>query len=126
MTLTANILSQLLLSAIVHARDITFPPQVPLAHHGSSYDADILTPGFPATSSRFVGLSTYANLPYVYCLAEDADEVEKFDVAFVGAGFDTVRLSLRLVFRSLENFCPWSRWAEVNARGDNDSMSSGT
>jgi agmatinase len=37
------------------------------------------------------GLTTFANLPYVYCLSEKRNEdVEKFDVAFLGAGFDTV------------------------------------
>lgn len=92
MTLTANLLLQLI--ACTLARDIVFPPQIPLAQHDSSYEPGILTPGFSDAGSRFVGLSTFANLPYVYCLAEDADEVERFDVAFVGAGFDTVCTSV--------------------------------
>lgn len=40
------------------------------------------------------GLTTFANLPYVFCLSGRANEdVEKFDVAFLGAGFDTVSFS---------------------------------
>jgi hypothetical protein len=39
---------------------------------------------------RFAGLNTYANLPYVHCLARGSEEVEKFDIAILGAPFDTV------------------------------------
>lgn len=33
---------------------------------------------------------TYANLPYVHCLAPEGQEVEPFDIALLGAPFDTV------------------------------------
>lgn len=37
------------------------------------------------------GLTTFANLPHVYCLADvDNEKVEPFDIAFLGAPFDTV------------------------------------
>ncbi|KAJ4395492.1 hypothetical protein N0V91_010804 [Didymella pomorum] len=39
--------------------------------------------------AKFGGLSTYANLPYVHCLAADSEDVEKFDIAILGAPFDT-------------------------------------
>ncbi|KAF2727880.1 Arginase/deacetylase [Polyplosphaeria fusca] len=41
------------------------------------------------TGSMFAGLTTYANLPYVHCLAGEGEEVEKYDIAILGAPFDT-------------------------------------
>lgn len=69
------------------ARDITFPPVSGFANqqvlgHGGEVD---VTAG-PA----FAGLTTYANLPYVHCLAGEGEQVEKFDIAILGAPFDTV------------------------------------
>jgi agmatinase len=43
------------------------------------------------TGSRFHGLKTFANLPYVFCFAEQ-EETAKYDIAILGAPFDTVRL----------------------------------
>jgi agmatinase len=40
-------------------------------------------------SAKYAGLTTFANLPWTHCLAEDEAEVEKFDIAFLGAPFDT-------------------------------------
>lgn len=40
------------------------------------------------SGAKFRGLNTYANLPYVHCLS--ADEVEEYDIAILGAPFDTV------------------------------------
>lgn len=82
------------------------------------------------SQTKFAGLTTFANLPYVHCLAADEDEeeedddedededgddgkknkkekrkkkksvgVEKFDIAILGAPFDTVS-----VFLSLSSF----------------------
>lgn len=66
------------------------------------------------SQAKFAGLTTFANLPYVHCLAADDDEeeeekkkkekrrkkkrvgVEKFDIAILGAPFDTVSISLSL------------------------------
>ena len=70
------------------AREIVFPPVIGV----SSQDVLLSkTPGLPGSSSAFAGLTTFANLPYVHCLADAPNEdVEKFDVAFLGAPFDTV------------------------------------
>ncbi|KAF1992745.1 Arginase/deacetylase [Amniculicola lignicola CBS 123094] len=67
------------------ARDITFPPvsgyaQQPVFDQG---EIDV------STGSAFLGLTTYANLPYVHCLAGKGEEVEKYDIAILGAPFDT-------------------------------------
>jgi agmatinase len=78
----------------IQAREITFPPQVPI-HGGPNYHASFEVPGLHPEihNSKFTGLSTFANLPYVYCLDDAKDEdVERFDIAFLGAGFDTVSL----------------------------------
>ncbi|KAL5387159.1 hypothetical protein DPSP01_003770 [Paraphaeosphaeria sporulosa] len=68
------------------AREITFPPVSGFANqqvlgHGGEID---VTAG-PA----FAGLTTYANLPYVHCLAREGQQVDKFDIAILGAPFDT-------------------------------------
>ncbi|PYI05340.1 agmatinase 1 [Aspergillus sclerotiicarbonarius CBS 121057] len=80
-------LSLLILSA--RARDIVFPPvaaihnptyQQPLAHEDT---IDIIT------GSQFSGLTTFANLPYVNCFADDESILNNYDIAFLGAPFDT-------------------------------------
>jgi len=85
-----------LLSVLTQAREITFPPsipQIPLSNQGAStYKPDFDPIG---GNVQFTGLTTFANLPYVYCLADSNNEaVEKFDIAFLGAGFDTVSLRI--------------------------------
>src|SRR5436190_23817709 len=40
------------------------------------------------TTSPFSGLTTFANLPYVNCFAENAED--SYDIALLGAPFDTV------------------------------------
>lgn len=74
------------------------------------------------SQAKFAGLTTFANLPYVHCLAAGDDEgeeeeeedgkknkkekrrkrksvgVEKFDIAILGAPFDTVSIFLSLSF----------------------------
>jgi len=44
------------------------------------------------TGSQFHGLKTFANLPYLNCFLDDEAKNEKYDIAIVGAPFDTVRL----------------------------------
>ncbi|KAI0008711.1 hypothetical protein F4779DRAFT_423219 [Xylariaceae sp. FL0662B] len=51
---------------------------------GVDKDVDVVT------GSQFNGLTTYANLPYVNCLADgEAGEGKKYDIAILGAPFDT-------------------------------------
>jgi len=42
------------------------------------------------TDSEFFGLTTFANLPYVNCLKADENEEGRYDIAILGAPFDTV------------------------------------
>ncbi|RAL02038.1 agmatinase [Aspergillus ibericus CBS 121593] len=71
------------------ARDIVFPPvaaihnpsyQHPLGHEDA---IDIVT------GSQFSGLTTFANLPYVNCFVDDESTLNNYDIAFLGAPFDT-------------------------------------
>ncbi|KAH9874675.1 hypothetical protein IAQ61_003865 [Plenodomus lingam] len=72
--------------AMINAREITFPPP-------SGYTSQHIIPqGYrepDVTSPKFAGLATYANLPYVHCLAPEGYDVEPFDIAILGAPFDT-------------------------------------
>ncbi|KAM3419385.1 hypothetical protein BST61_g5314 [Cercospora zeina] len=72
------------LAGLSLARDITFPPvQHPL---GVETDAPGLSEDI--SLAKFAGLTTFANLPYVHCLSSD-EEVDPYDIAILGAPFDT-------------------------------------
>ncbi|KAF7507110.1 hypothetical protein GJ744_010923 [Endocarpon pusillum] len=68
------------------AREITFPPVAAIPSNGQSIlsTADDLL----VEALKFSGLSTFANVPFVHCLSNDQD-VEKYDIAILGAPFDT-------------------------------------
>lgn len=54
--------------------------------HSSSYeDVDIIS------MSQFSGLKTYANLPYLNCFSDEEAQGKAYDIAVMGAPFDTVR-----------------------------------
>lgn len=76
--------------AMTTAREITFPPTSGFASDQAVFGQagiDI------TTGSAFAGLTTYANLPHVHCLAGEEEDVEKYDIAILGAPFDTVSRS---------------------------------
>ena len=81
-----------LLQTATTAREITFPPV-------SGYSSQqVLLQGYnepDISQAKFAGLTTYANLPYVHCLAPEGQQVEKFDIAILGAPFDTVSQGTR-------------------------------
>lgn len=77
----------------VLGRNIIFPPvvhsgfqdtQFALADHGDIDNVDI------TTGSQFHGLTTFANLPYVNCFVDSESKDQKYDIAILGAPFDTV------------------------------------
>ncbi|KAF2964258.1 hypothetical protein GQX73_g9319 [Xylaria multiplex] len=79
-------------TAVLTASRVTawqFPPsaQKPLAgfavDDGGDDDIDILY------GSQFSGLNTYARIPYVNCFSDDAAKDTKYDIAILGAPFDT-------------------------------------
>ena len=81
--------------ASVLGREITFPPRVGIAAHQELLghdlgDVDIVS------GARFRGLTTFANLNYVECFTESGKAHEdKFDIAILGAPFDTVSTCFR-------------------------------
>ena len=80
-------LGVLLLSIGSYARKLGFPSVagIPLhqdALHGSD-DVDIVT------GSAFSGLTTFAHMPYSNCFM-DGEGAEDYDIAILGAPFDTV------------------------------------
>jgi len=86
-----SLTSALLLSictTIIPAREIIFPPTAGIPAQGQSNlsptSEDALN-----DFSKYSGLSTFAHIPFVYCLSAEEDEVEKYDIAILGAPFDT-------------------------------------
>ncbi|EMR65834.1 hypothetical protein MGN70_008461 [Eutypa lata] len=82
-----------LLVAASQAREIVFPPvaavqgksgQVPIGL-GADLDDDV-----DLTTDAIGGLTSFAHLPYVPCFGPKTDdETEKYDIAILGAPFDT-------------------------------------
>ena len=91
--LASSALLLVIFSSPLAARDVVFPPTAPLqanlgdntrqyhSYFSSNEDAS-------QEFGKYAGLTTFANLPWVHCLSSDAN-VEKYDVAFLGAPFDT-------------------------------------
>lgn len=93
-SMASYVLTIALLVITAAARDIVFPPvagfdayQTPL---GSGEDVDIIF------GSAFSGLTTFANLPYISCF-DDKSETERYDIAMLGAPFDTVSIAFALI-----------------------------
>src|SRR5665213_4262267 len=82
------VLLTLALSLSATGRQIVFPP-IAAVHNAQGYQTPITAEkDVLLESQRYAGLTTFANLPWVHCLSPDAD-VEKYDIAFLGAPFDT-------------------------------------
>lgn len=81
--LAAGILLHLIAA---HGREIIFPPiavggsQIPQLLNSANEDF-----------TKFAGLQTFANLPWVHCLSTDG--VEKYDVAFLGLIIDRYEIN---------------------------------
>ncbi|UPX18858.1 Agmatinase [Ascochyta rabiei] len=96
------------------AREISFPP---LSGFTSDQAAmGILSPDI--TQAKFGGLTTYANLPYVHCLAQESEDAEKFDIAVLGAPFDTAitarpgaRFGSSGIRRGSQRIAPHTAWS---------------
>lgn len=74
-------------SLLTACREIAFPPVAGVEARAQSQQ--ILAGGTQNDESvKYAGLQTFANLAWVHCLSADED-VEKYDIAFLGAPFDT-------------------------------------
>ncbi|RAK74463.1 agmatinase [Aspergillus fijiensis CBS 313.89] len=91
-----HLTSSLLVSATATAtaaaaREIIFPPIAAVHNHPSiqyAFQSDIdINKIDIVTGSQFSGLTTFANLPYANCFVEDGSLT--YDIAFLGAPFDT-------------------------------------
>lgn len=94
MKLSALLISSL--AVLIQAREILFPPvagiadrvagQAPLrldSEAGNDDDVDLST-------DAMGGLTSFGHLPYVPCFATKTDqEIDKYDIAVLGAPFDT-------------------------------------
>lgn len=83
------IVAALIINAV--AREITFPPLVGVQHN---FDLSSIDEDLDISVPAFAGLSTFGNLEYVHCLAEGDEHVERYDIAILGAPFDTVGLTV--------------------------------
>lgn len=110
-------------AASVLGREIVLPPSLEISH--DSYQAAIV--GKPAGfmgDQTYAGLTTFANLPWVHCLSSD-DRVSKYDIAFLGAPFDTGTTGrpgarfgptgIRLGSRRIHASSSWSVYTHENA-----------
>nr|POE54940.1 putative agmatinase 3 [Quercus suber] len=88
--LAAHIKALLCFFGLAAAREITFPPVSGYQHPfvGQTGLISDFSEDLDISSTLYSGLTTYANLPYVHCLASEG-EVETYDIAIVGAPFDT-------------------------------------
>lgn len=72
----------------VSAHDTTQQPLVSTNRHSwASIDDDFID---ITSGSQFSGLTTYGNLPYVNCFLDVEAEKSPYDIAILGAPFDTV------------------------------------
>lgn len=70
----------------VLAREVVFPP---IAGLQQAVGVGGLGEEVYLDTAKYRGLTTYANIAYLHCLAEHGEEVEKYDIAILGAPFDT-------------------------------------
>ena len=69
----------------ITARQIVFPPTSGFPNQAIfDNEADV------TTGAAFAGLTTFANIPYVHCLSKESKRNEDYDIAILGAPFDTV------------------------------------
>lgn len=72
------------------SREITFPSVAPIEAYGQLPIQQLLSDSVNKDEdyTKFAGLQTYANIPWVHCLSSN-QEIEKYDIAILGAPFDT-------------------------------------
>ena len=124
--LKAYLLTHLLIHWSI-AREVVFPSVIPdhsqyssqaIAHGLSNTPADA-----PLEFSKYAGLTTFANLPWVHCLSDE--KVEPYDIAFLGAPFDTGTTGrpgarfgptgIRLGSRRIGAYAAWSAYTHKNS-----------
>lgn len=74
-------------ASTLHAREITFPKASGYQNPLGVMPLDEIDNG-NFRLAKFHGMTTYADLPYVHCLSNESS-VEEYDIAIMGAPFDT-------------------------------------
>lgn len=88
MRATDVLIAPLLLLGLARCREIVFPPVAAIAPQAQGQQPLASVPVQLDPSQKYIGLTTFANLPWVHCLSPEP-EIEKYDIAFLGAPFDT-------------------------------------
>jgi hypothetical protein len=63
------------------------------------------------TDSEFFGLGTFANVPYVNCLKPDESDGGRYDIAILGAPFDTVSYLFSRGHSHAQRISPRDAWS---------------
>ena len=72
---------------------MVFPPVAAIDARRQHYQSTLnFEDDIEFDTTAFRGLTTYANMPYVNCVSEEGG-IESYDIAILGAPFDTVSLS---------------------------------
>ncbi|KAJ9199077.1 hypothetical protein DTO164E3_4781 [Paecilomyces variotii] len=71
------------------AREIVFPRVAGIAGNSHQVPVELTETVDIVTGSQFSGLTTFAHLPYVNCFVDTEAENNTYDIAFLGAPFDT-------------------------------------
>ncbi|KAJ9388356.1 hypothetical protein DTO063F5_2687 [Paecilomyces variotii] len=71
------------------AREIVFPRVAGIAGNSHQVPFELTETVDIVTGSQFSGLTTFAHLPYVNCFVDTEAENNTYDIAFLGAPFDT-------------------------------------
>jgi arginase family enzyme len=79
--------NQIIFLAFVIAQDHHHDGQLPLGYVKYPYEAIYPGDGEVTADAIFSGVTTFARLPWVQCLTKEKDTL--FDIAFIGAPFDT-------------------------------------
>ncbi|OAX84849.1 hypothetical protein ACJ72_00777 [Emergomyces africanus] len=114
-----------LLAELNNAADIVLPPVA--AIHGATVQAPLALDDTVDIEfgSQFSGLMTFANVPYVNCFVDSEAQQQRYDIAFIGAPFDTgvtarpgARFGpagIRRGSQRIEPDASWSIYTGVNA-----------
>jgi agmatinase len=84
-----SLLALAAMKSLSAAREITFRPISGYQPNAHQFQLGALGGIDVSTGSAFLGLTTFANLPHVHCLAAEGVKVAEYDVAILGAPFDT-------------------------------------
>ncbi|KAJ9318494.1 hypothetical protein DTO271D3_1156 [Paecilomyces variotii] len=71
------------------AREIVFPSVAGISGNSHQVPVELTETVDIVTGSQFSGLTTFAHLPYVNCFVDTEAENNTYDIAFLGAPFDT-------------------------------------